>query len=52
MIVDGLWVSVGSTNFDRRSLSVDDEADLNIPMRPLPAGRLQCSSRTSRNPEQ
>ena len=30
MIVDGLWVSVGSTNFDSRFLSVNDEADLNI----------------------
>lgn len=30
MIVDGLWVSVGSTNFDSRSFSVNDEANLNI----------------------
>jgi cardiolipin synthase len=30
MIVDGLWVSVGSTNFDRRSFSLNDEANLNI----------------------
>ncbi len=30
MIVDGLWVSVGSTNFDTRSFSLNDEANLNI----------------------
>lgn len=30
MIVDGLWVSVGSTNFDSRSFSLNDEANLNI----------------------
>jgi cardiolipin synthase A/B len=30
MIVDGHWVSVGSTNFDNRSFSLNDEANLNI----------------------
>jgi cardiolipin synthase len=30
MIVDGLWVSVGSTNFDNRSFQLNDEANLNI----------------------
>jgi cardiolipin synthase len=30
MIVDALWVSVGSTNFDNRSFRVNDEANLNI----------------------
>jgi cardiolipin synthase len=30
MIVDGLWVSVGSTNFDSHSFSLNDEANLNI----------------------
>ncbi len=30
MIVDDIWVSVGSTNFDNRSFSVNDEANLNI----------------------
>ena len=30
MIVDGLWVSVGSTNFDSRSFYLNDEANLNI----------------------
>ena len=29
MIVDGLWVTVGSTNFDPRSFSLNDEANLN-----------------------
>jgi cardiolipin synthase len=30
LVVDGLWVSVGSTNFDSRSFSLNDEANLNI----------------------
>ena len=30
MIVEGLWTSVGSTNFDSRSFSVNDEANLNV----------------------
>jgi cardiolipin synthase len=30
MIVDETWTSVGSTNFDSRSFSVNDEANLNI----------------------
>jgi cardiolipin synthase A/B len=30
LIVDGLWTSVGSTNFDNRSFSMNDEANLNV----------------------
>jgi cardiolipin synthase len=30
MILDGLWSSVGSTNFDNRSFRLNDEANLNI----------------------
>ncbi len=30
MIVDQRWVSVGSTNFDTRSFSTNDEANLNV----------------------
>lgn len=30
MIVDDLWVSVGSTNFDARSFAINDEANLNV----------------------
>jgi cardiolipin synthase A/B len=30
LVVDELWTSVGSTNFDSRSFSVNDEANLNI----------------------
>ncbi len=30
MIIDGLWVSVGSANFDNRSFRLNDEANLNI----------------------
>ncbi|HEX6321198.1 MAG TPA: phospholipase D-like domain-containing protein [Burkholderiales bacterium] len=30
VIVDAQWVSVGSTNFDNRSFSINDEANLNV----------------------
>jgi cardiolipin synthase len=30
MVVDGIWSSVGSTNFDNRSFRLNDEANLNI----------------------
>ena len=30
MVVDGVWTSVGSTNFDNRSFTVNDEANLNV----------------------
>lgn len=30
MIVDDLWTSVGSTNFDNRSFAINDEANLNV----------------------
>jgi cardiolipin synthase len=30
MVADGLWSSVGSTNFDNRSFRLNDEANLNI----------------------
>lgn len=30
MIVDDLWTSVGSTNFDNRSFRLNDEANLNV----------------------
>jgi cardiolipin synthase len=30
MVVDGIWASVGSTNFDTRSFRLNDEANLNV----------------------
>ena len=30
LVVDGLWTSVGSTNFDSRSFKLNDEANLNV----------------------
>jgi cardiolipin synthase len=30
MVVDDLWVSVGSTNFDNRSFRLNDEENLNV----------------------
>jgi cardiolipin synthase len=37
MIVDGIWTSVGSTNFDNRSFRLNDEANLNVLDRDLAA---------------
>lgn len=39
MIVDDMWVSVGSTNFDNRSFRLNDEVNLNVYDRHL-AGEL------------
>lgn len=39
MVVDGRWVSVGSTNFDDRSFRLNDEANLNV-LDPAFAARL------------
>jgi cardiolipin synthase len=30
LVIDGLWTSVGSTNFDNRSFKLNDEANLNV----------------------
>jgi cardiolipin synthase len=30
LVVDGVWVSIGSSNFDNRSFSLNDEANLNV----------------------
>jgi cardiolipin synthase len=30
LVIDGLWTSVGSTNFDNRSFRINDEANLNV----------------------
>ncbi len=30
MIIDGMWTSVGSANFDNRSFRLNDEANLNV----------------------
>jgi cardiolipin synthase len=40
MVVDGVWVSVGSTNFDTRSFSTNDEANLNVYDRRFAAEQL------------
>jgi cardiolipin synthase len=40
MVVDGLWSHVGSTNFDDRSLDINDEASVGL-IDPATAGRLR-----------
>jgi cardiolipin synthase len=41
MVVDGVWVSVGSTNFDTRSFSTNDEANLNVYDREFAAAQVR-----------
>jgi cardiolipin synthase len=40
LVVDGIWTSVGSTNFDPRSFRLNDEANLNIYDRQLAARQI------------
>jgi cardiolipin synthase len=42
MIVDGLWVHVGSTNFDDRSLDINDEASVGL-IDPAVAAELEAA---------
>jgi cardiolipin synthase len=45
MIVDELWTSVGSTNFDSRSFRLNDEANLNVLDREFATRELQTFER-------
>jgi len=42
MVVDDLWVTVGSTNFDNRSFRLNDEANLNVYDADLAAHQIRC----------
>ena len=42
LVVDDVWTSVGSTNFDNRSFSINDEANLNVYDREF--ARMQSAS--------
>jgi cardiolipin synthase len=44
LVVDGLWTSVGSTNFDNRSFRLNDEANLNVFDADLAARQLEIFS--------
>ncbi|MGZ8198062.1 MAG: cardiolipin synthase [Burkholderiales bacterium] len=41
MVVDGIWTSVGSTNFDNRSFALNDEANLNVYDREFALGQVR-----------
>lgn len=45
MIIDGLMVSVGSTNFDERSFRMNDEANLNVYSAPFAASQIAVFNR-------
>jgi cardiolipin synthase len=40
LVVDGLWTSVGSTNFDVRSFRLNDEANLNVYDKDVAVGQI------------
>ena len=48
MIIDGLWTSVGSANFDNRSFRLNDEANLNVIDREIAAAETESLIRTGR----
>ena len=45
MVVDGVWVSVGSTNFDDRSFRLNQEANLNVHDREFAAEQVEAFER-------
>jgi cardiolipin synthase len=49
MIVDGLFVSVGSANFDIRSLRLNDEANMNVLDARFAAGQTRIFQRDRQN---
>ena len=50
LVVDGVWSSVGSVNFDNRSFQLHDEATLCVQSRAFADGWPSSSSATSRCP--
>ena len=42
MVVDGVWATIGSTNFDNRSFALNEELNLTLYNRPL-AQRLEAA---------
>ncbi len=49
MIIDELWVSVGSANFDNRSFRLNDEANLNVFDREFAAKEVEVFQRDRQN---
>ena len=45
MVVDDLWTSIGSTNFDNRSFRLNDEANLNVYDRAFAAAQVKWFER-------
>ena len=41
MVIDAVWTSVGSANFDDRSFRLNDEANLNVFSAPLAAEQIR-----------
>jgi cardiolipin synthase len=49
LVVDGLWTSVGSTNFDNRSFRLNDEANLNVYDRDIAARQIAVFNEDLKN---
>lgn len=49
MIVDDVWVSVGSANFDNRSFRLNDEANLNVYSRPFAQEQIRVFENDKRS---
>jgi cardiolipin synthase len=49
MVVDDVWVSAGSANFDNRSFRLNDEANLNVFSRPFADQQIELFERDKKN---
>jgi len=47
MVIDGVWATVGSTNFDNRSFDLNEELNLTVYDAGLARGSKQRSSKIS-----
>ena len=50
LIVDDLWVSIGSSNIDNRSFRLNDEANLNVLDAPFAAEQVRIFEQDKRRP--
>lgn len=49
MVIDDVWVSVGSANFDNRSFRLNDEANLNVFSKSFAAEQIELFERDKKN---
>jgi cardiolipin synthase len=49
MVIDDVWVSAGSANFDNRSFRLNDEANLNVFSRSFASGQIELFEQDKKN---